>query len=161
MLMKYIEANCFNRSKNYNFTVRDLIFDKSLNSIILSKEYINNDMEHNLSYVYGGIFYNELLDRKLYSSLSNVERAIRTGSLEAYLSITYCTDINKSDSGYMIFRDEVHSLKDVEKYCSGVRYYYELRTKEISRYEVYGDIVLGDEIHREESYYDQFKFNII
>ena len=44
MLMKYIEANCFNRSKHYNFTVRDLIFDKSLNSIILSKEYINNDM---------------------------------------------------------------------------------------------------------------------
>lgn len=160
MLMKYIEASVYNQSKHYNFTNRDVLFDKDILSVILSKEYINNDINDNIAYIYD-LFYNELLDRKLYSSLSNVERAIRTGSLEAYLSITYCTDINKSDSEYMIFRDEVHSLKDVEKYCSGVRYYYELRTKEISRYEIYGDIVLGDEIHREESYYDQFKFNII
>lgn len=160
MLMKYIEASISHKSKSYNFINRDVLFDKDILSVILSKEYINNDINDNIAYIYD-LFYNELLDRKLYSSLSNVERAIRTGSLEAYLSITYCTDINKSDSGYMIFRDEVHSLKDVEKYCSGVRYYYELRTKEISRYEIYGDIVLGDEIHREESYYDQFKFNII
>lgn len=160
MLMKYIEASISHKSKSYNFINRDVLFDKDILSVILSKEYINNDINDNIAYIYD-LFYNELLDRKLYSSLSNVERAIKTGSLEAYLSITYCTDINKSDSGYMIFRDEVHSLKDVEKYCSGVRYYYELRTKEISRYEIYGDIVLGDEIHREESYYDQFKFNII
>lgn len=160
MLMKYIEASISHKSKSYYFINRDVLFDKDILSVILSKEYINNDINDNIAYIYD-LFYNELLDRKLYSSLSNVERAIRTGSLEAYLSITYCTDINKSDSKYMIFRDEVHSLKDVEKYCSGVRYYYELRTKEISRYEIYGDIVLGDEIHREESYYDQFKFNII
>ena len=160
MLMKYIEASISHKSKSYNFINRDILFDKDILSVILSKEYINNDINDNIAYIYD-LFYNELLDRKLYSSLSNVERAIRTGSLEACLSITYCTDINKSDSKYMIFRDEVYSLKDVEKYCSGVRYYYDLRTKEISRYEVYGDIVLGDEIHREESYYDQFKFNII
>lgn len=160
MLMKYIEASISHKSKSYNFINRDILFDKDIFSVILSKEYINNDINDNIAYIYD-LFYNELLDRKLYSSLSNVERAIRTGSLEACLSITYCTDINKSDSKYMIFRDEVYSLKDVEKYCSGVRYYYDLRTKEISRYEVYGDIVLGDEIHREESYYDQFKFNII
>lgn len=160
MLMKYIEASISHKSKSYNFINRDVLFDKDILSVILSKEYINNDINDNIAYIYD-LFYNELLDRKLYSSLSNVERAIKTGSLEAYLSITYCTDINKSDSKYMIFRDVVHSLKDVEKYCSGVRYYYELRTKEISRYEIYGDIVLGDEIHREESYYDQFKFDII
>lgn len=160
MLMKYIEASISHKSKSYNFINRDVLFDKDILSVILSKEYINNDINDNIAYIYD-LFYNELLDRKLYSSLSNVERAIKTGSLEAYLSITYCIDINKSDNKYMIFRDAVHSLKDVEKYCSGVRYYYELRTKEISRYEIYGDIVLGDEIHREESYYDQFKFNII
>lgn len=160
MLMKYIEASVYNQSKHYNFTNRDVLFDKDILSVILSKEYINNYINDNIAYIYD-LFYNELLDRKLYSSLSNVERAIRTGSLEAYLSITYCTDINKSDSEYMIFRDEVHSLKDVEKYCSGVKYYYNFKTKEISRYEIYGDIVLGDEIHREGSYYDQFKFNII
>ena len=160
MLMKYIEASISHKSKSYNFINRDILFDKDILSVILSKEYINNDINDNIAYIYD-LFYNELLDRKLYSSLSNVERAIRTGSLEACLSITYCTDINKSDNKYMIFRDKVHSLKDVEKYCSGVRYYYDLRTKEISRYEIYGDIVLGDEIHREESYYNQFKFNII
>ena len=152
MLLKFIEASVSNSKKHYRFVDRDLSFDKTQNSLVLPREYIEKDIEDNLCYVYS-IFYNELLERKLYSSLSNIERAVRNGSLFASFSITYCIDINKSDSKYYTFFDAARYISDIDLCCSAVRYYYDLKTREINRYEIYGDIVLGDEIKRDESYY--------
>ena len=153
MLLKFIEASVSNSKKHYRFVDRDLSFDKTQNSLVLPREYIEKDIEDNLCYVYS-IFYNELLERKLYSSLSNIERAVRNGSLFASFSITYCIDINKSDSWYSSLSQIPITLEDVDRCCSAIRYYYNLRTKEIERYEIYGDIILGDEIKRDDSYYN-------
>ena len=160
MLMKYIETSVHHKSKSYNFYRNNLEFDKDQSSIILPINYIKTDIENYKSYVY--MILDNMVKSKIYASQYNVERAIKTGSLIAQINITYCTDINKCDNRYSWgYSNIVKNSNDVEKYCSGVRYYYDFKTKEISRYEVYGDIVLGDEIHREESYYNQFKFNII
>lgn len=152
MLLKYFEGYVQHNKKLYSFLQRDVSFDKTQNSIVLPKEYIEKDIEDNLCHVYS-IFYNELLDRKLYSSLSNIERAVRNGSLTANLSITYCSDMNRSDSWYSSLSQIPITLEDVDRCCSAIRYYYDLRTKEIERYEIYGDIILGDEIKRDDSYY--------
>ena len=159
MLLKYIEAWVCNSNKHYSFISRDINFDKKQNNIVLPKEYIDNDINKYIGYLYS-LYYDELLDRKLYSSISNVKRAVKAGALDAYLSITYCSDINRSDIGYNNLRNTPKSLESVNRYCSAIRYYYIPKTGEISRYEIYGDIVLGDEIEREESYYDQFKLPI-
>ena len=155
MLLKYIEGHVFNNNKHYHFTNKDIKFDRMINSIIIPTEYIKEDIEDNISYL-NSIYY-DLIDRKLYSSINNIYRAIKNNTLYVYLSITYCTDISKSDNGYSIFMDNVKSLKQMDRYCSAVKYIYYPRTKEIERYEIYGDIVLGNEVKRDESYYDRFK----
>lgn len=153
MILKYIKATVFNTKKHYEFSTNNLLFDEDKNSIILSKEYIENDMNINSCFI-ESILYDELLERKLYSSMNNIKRAIKSGVLELSLSITYCNNINKSSRTYYKFIDKVTSLKDVDIYCSAVRYYYNLYTKELRRFEIYGDIIIGNQIEREESYYN-------
>lgn len=152
MILKYIKATVFNNRKYYEFSTNNVLFDENENSIVLSKEYIENDMIVNSCFV-ESILYDELLERKLYSSISNIKRAIKSGILELSLSITYCNDIDKSSRNYYKFINKVTLLKDVDKYCSAVRYYYNLYTKELKRFEIYGDIIIGNQIEREESYY--------
>lgn len=156
MILKYIEAIVSNNIKHYDFTNRDIEFDKTKGSIILPKEYVEKDLKEHLNFIYS-IFYDELISRKLYSSISNIKRAIKNDVLCASISITYCSDISKSDNMYYVFKNEPKSRNQVARYCTGIDYIYDLKTEKIKRYEVYGDLVLGDRIEREESYYDQFK----
>lgn len=156
MILKYIEAIVSNNVKHYDFTNRDIEFDKTKGSIILPKEYVEKDLKEHLNFIYS-IFYDELISRKLYSSISNIKRAIKNDVLNASISITYCSDISKSDNMYYMFRTEPKSLNQVARYCTGIDYVYDLKTEKIKRYEVYGDLVLGDRIERDESYYTKFK----
>ena len=149
--MKYIEGYVYNDSKVYSYDNCSLQFDENKYSLNISDEYLENDINMNISYTYN-VFRN-LINCRLYSSMSNVERAVRTGALFALLNITYCTNISKSDNAQFLYRDKVKTLDDLDRYCSGVRYEYTLQTKEIKRYEIYGDIILGDDIERPISYY--------
>ena len=151
MLMKYIEGYVYNDSKAYSYSDNFVKFDKHKSSLNLPNEYILNDIDMNISYTYN--LFRNLINCRLYSSMSNVERAVRVGALFASLNITYCTDISKSDNAQFLYRDKVKTLDDLDRYCSGVRYEYNLQTKEIKRYEIYGDIILGDDIERPISYY--------
>ena len=71
----------------------------------------------------------------------------------ALLSISYCTDISRSTRSQGIYFDKVKTLEDLDKYCSAVKFEYNFKTKEIKRYEIYGDIYLGTPIERPISYY--------
>lgn len=152
MLMKYIEASVHHKSKSYNFYRNNLEFDKDQSSIILPINYIKTDIENYKSYVY--MILDNMVKSKIYASQYNVERAIKTGSLIAQINITYCTDINKCDNRYSWgYSKRIKTKEDARKYCSGIRYYYDFNTKKLDRYELYGDLILGDEIPRDESYY--------
>lgn len=156
MLLKYTEVCVKHNSKNYEFKNNHLEFDQFNDNIIFPADHIINDIKNHICYAYD-IFTN-MVNSKLYSSIGNIERAIRTDALSCYISIIYCNDIDKCDNKYSwIYSKKIKTLNDVNKYCSGIKYEYDLKTKEIKRYEIYGDIILGDYIERDESYYDKFK----
>lgn len=162
MLMKYIEATVTHKSKDYKFTANHLEFDthsKYKNSIILPEDFIKNDIYSEVgSKIY--VIFRNMVNSKIYSSMSNVLRAVRNGTLEAILNITYCTDINRCDTVYGNTTAEswwycTHNnvIKDdasIEKYCSGVSYEYKLGVNEIRQYLVFGDLYLGDIIPVED-----------
>ena len=151
MLMKYIEGYVYNDSKVYSYDNCFLQFDENKYSLNISDEYLENDINNNICYLYS--IFDDLVKRRLYSSESNAERAARTGALLALLSISYCTDISRSTRSQGIYFDKVKTLEDLDKYCSAVKFEYNFKTKEIKRYEIYGDIYLGTPIERPISYY--------
>lgn len=155
MILKYIEASVSNNKKHYDFIKVDIEFDKTKNSIILPKEYIEEDIKNHLKFI-DCLYYDELINRKLYSSINSIKRAIKNNCIQVDLSIAYCSDISKSDIMYLSFANEVRSLNHVARYCTAVEYNYNLNTDKITRYEVYGDLVLGDRFEREELYYDKY-----
>ena len=132
MLMKYIEA--YVDYKGNIFTNKDIEFDQNKYSIILPKEYVEEDIKDHL-YFMNHIFNNDLLDSKRYSTYSSINRAIKNKNIEAILKITYCSDISRSCGENYKLNNLSSSLDDVDKFCTGIQYQYNLRTKEISRYE--------------------------
>lgn len=40
------------------------------------------------------------------------------------------------------------TIKDLEEFCTAVQYEYSLKDKSITKYELYGDLILSDDIYR-------------
>ena len=151
MLLKYIEVEVKHNKKKYKFTNNELRFDPNINDILISKEYIMKDISKYECKMYA--LFDNMIKIGAYVTVSNIKKALRSGTLSATIIITYCNDINKKIYPWGYSKD-VKTKDDAEKYCSGIRYYYDFNTKKIERYELYGDIMLGDEIPRDESYYE-------
>lgn len=151
MLLKYIEVEIKHNKKKYKFTNNELRFDSNVDDIlIINEEYVMKDIFKYECKIY--TLFNNLIKIGAYYSISNIKRALRSGSLSVIISITYCDNINKKIYPWGYSKD-VKTKEDARKYCSGIRYYYDFNTNKLDRYELYGDLILGDEIPRDESYY--------
>lgn len=146
MLQKYIVAEVEHNKKRYSFHETMLKFDKNKSSLIIDDEYVKKDMDNNICYLYS-VFRN-MVTAGLYSSIYSAERATKNGTIRSQLVIIYMTDINKASSRFHYKNDECKTLEDLDKYCSAVQYVYDLKDKSITRYEIYGDPILGDDICR-------------
>lgn len=147
MLQKFIVAEVEHNKKRYKFHETYLDYDKDKSSLILDDEYVKNDLEEeNICYLYS-VFRN-MVTAGIYSSVSSIERAVKNGVVRANLIIIYMTNIDNVGAGYHYKANECKSLEDLDKYCSGIHYMYDLKDKSITRYELYGDPILGDEICR-------------
>lgn len=146
MIEKYIVAEVQHNKKHYLFQQTFLKFDKNKSSLILQDEYINQDIDDNICYLYS--IFDSMIRAGIYSSLDSIKRAIKNDVIKAELNILYITDINKASllPGYA--RNQSKSLQDLDKYCSGIQYIYSMKNKSVLRYELYGDPLLGDDIVR-------------
>ena len=153
MLMKCIEPYIYyTKDTEYPYyTNVHLEFDNNINTLNISDDYLNNDFEKHAHYINEA--YGDIIKRHDYESIEDINADIMSGKLRELLIITYCTDISKCDSLQWQYHDKVNTLEDLDKYCSGVGYSLNPYTKEIKRYEIYGDIYLGDYIERPISYY--------
>lgn len=146
MIQKYIIAEVEHYKKCFILHETFLKFDKTKSSLIIDDDYVKNDMEINICYVYS--LLKNMVNAGIYSSIYSAERAIKNKVLRAQLVIVYMTDINKAAYRYHYQRNECKSLEDLDKYCSGIQYVYDMLDKSITRYELYGDPLLGDNICR-------------
>ena len=88
MLMKYIEGYVYNDSKVYSYDNCSLQFDENKYSLNISDEYLENDINNNICYLYN--IFDDLVKRRLYSSESNTERAARIiGIIKYFLLYGY------------------------------------------------------------------------
>ncbi len=146
MLQKFIVAEVEHNKKDYMFHEAFLCYDKNRSSLILEDEYIKRDIDNNICYLYSVL--NNMINAGLYSSEYSAKRAVKKGILRAELSIIYMTNIDKVGADYHYKENECKTLEDLDKFCSGVQYVYSMKDKSISRYELYGDPILGDDINR-------------
>lgn len=137
MLQKYIVAEVEHNKKRYKFHETYLDYDKNKSSLILEEDYVKDDMEDNICYLYSVL--RNMVVAGLYSSEYSAERAVKNGVLRAQLIIIYMTDIDKVGAGYHYKVNECKSLEDLDKYCSGIHYVYDMKDKSIIRYELYVD----------------------
>ena len=152
MLMKYIEFMVKNNNKDYSLYKRILKFDDSKSTLILPNEYALDDI-NKYNYLCDDVI-NDLIKYKYYSSISNIKRALKNGVLEAKFSIMYLTDINKASYYYQRYENTVTNIEDLDKYCSGIQYEYNIISKELKRYEMYGMPMFGEEyLYRPLEYY--------
>ena len=92
---------------------------------------------------------------------SNKEISIHTAleSIKTDLALQedkfFRNENNFIDDDDQLILDKITNLKDLDKYCSGVQYTYDYRTKEFQRHESYGNIIHGKYIERPLSYYDK------
>ena len=103
-------------------------------------------MEDNICYLYS-VFRN-MVNAGIYSSVKSIERAVHNGVIVATLNIFYISDINKAALNPYSSEDLTNTLYDVDIYCSGIQYTYDLKNKSIIRYELYGDLLLGNNKER-------------
>lgn len=147
MLQKYIVAEICNFKKDYKFRETNLQFDKNISSLLLTDDYVQKDIDHNTCFMYS--VFESMIKSGIYSSISSILRAIKNGVLTADLIIVYTANLNHlyiTDGWYMM--KDSNSLKSMLKYMTSVQYSYSFKTKEIRRFELYGDPILGDDIER-------------
>ena len=150
MLFIHAEANVINDNKNYKLYNNDIRFDILADqSLILSKEYIETEFYNNYYVLYS--IFEDMVKHKYYSSISNINRAMKNNTISAVLKLTFIADIQKMSKKYEQYAYTVTNIEDLDKYCSGIQYEYNIISKELKRYEMYGNIV----IERPLSYYDK------
>ena len=153
MLLRYAEAMVRHEAKDYELFNRELKLDEYIDTLLIPQKYINREF-YNRYYLVHDLF-EHMVKLKYYSSISNIKRAVKNGALTAQLSIIFATDISRSERKYIDYYDKITNLKDLDKYCSGVQYTYDYRTKEFQRHELYGNIIHGKYIERPLSYYNK------
>ena len=149
MIKKIIIAEVAHNKKGYLFREISLSSDKIKSSLIISDKYVEQDMENNICCIYS-VFKN-MVKANIYSSVKSIERAIKNEVLNAELHIFYINDINKAALNPYIAEDLTVSLHDLDVYCSGIQYTYSMKDKSITRYELYGDLLLGNTKERQLS----------
>lgn len=147
MLQKYIVAEINHNKKNYRFHDTILEYDMNISSLIMSDDYVKKDIDDHICHLYS--LFHSMVNARIYSSMSSVIRAVKNGALEANLVIIYTSDLEKLSitDGWYTMKDS-KSLKQMLNYMTSVQYSYSFKTKVINRYELYGDPILGDDIHR-------------
>lgn len=142
MIKKIIIAEVKHNKKGYLFREITLSSDKSRSSLIIPDKYVEQDIENNICCVYS-VFKN-MVKANIYSSVKSIERAVKNEVLKADLHIFYINDINKAALNPYSAEDLTVSLHDLDIYCSGIQYTYSIKDKSITRYELYGDLLLGN-----------------
>ena len=153
MILTYAEGMVRHEAKDYELFTRDLALYENMNTLLIPQEYIDSEFYHRYYLIHE--LFEHMVKLKYYSSISNIKRAVKNGTLTAQLSIIFATDISRSERKYIDYYDKITNLKDLDKYCSGVQYTYDYRTKEFQRHELYGNIIHGKYIERPLSYYDK------
>lgn len=149
MIKKIIIAEVTHNKKGYLFREISLSSDKIKSSLIIPDEYVEQDMENNICCVY--TIFENMVKANVYSSVKSIERAIKNEVLKAELHIFYINDINKAALNPYVAEDLAVSLHDLDVYCSGIQYTYSMKDKSITRYELYGDLLLGNVKERQLS----------
>lgn len=147
MLQKYIVAEVCHNKKNYRFHESIMEYDKNISSLLLDDDYVKKDIEDNLCHMYS--LFQSMINAGIYSSMSSVLRAVKNEVIEANLVIIYTANLDSISvtNGWYIMKDS-KSLKEMLNYMTSVQYSYSFKSKVISRYELYGDPILGDDICR-------------
>lgn len=146
MIKKIIIAEVNHNKKGYLFHEIFLSSDKTRSSLIIPDKYVEQDIQDNICYVYS-VFEN-MVKANIYSSIKSIERAVKNEVLNANLHIFYINDINKAALNPYSAEDLTVSLYDLDIYCSGIQYTYSMKDKSITRYELYGDLLLGNNKER-------------
>ena len=146
MIEKYIVAEVEHTKKHFMFHETFLRFDKTKISLVLEDEYVKHDIDNNMCYLYSVL--ENMVRAGIYSSFSSIKRAIKNNVIKADLNIIYITDISKAALPPNYSRSQSKTLEDLDKHCSGIQYVYSMNNESISRYELYGDPILGDNICR-------------
>ena len=145
MLQKYIVVEVSHEKHGYMFQQTFLDYDKTKSSLLLQDAEVKSDIDENICYIYEVL--RNMVKAKIYSSLYSAERAVKNNTIKAILNIIYTTDLEKCkplDKGY----NDIKTIDDFNNYCSAVQYEFSLNDNSITRYELYGDPLLGDYIER-------------
>lgn len=151
MVLKYINVVVTHNLKNYEFSSSKIEISKE--SLPISDSAIQHDFCNGVKLINSVL--NNMINAKVYSSMSNAKQALRINNLSADINIIYTSDLEKSRS----YHPNLTTVRYKNKYnddVSSIRYSYSYGDSCIYEYMRYGNPICEQEYESEKT----IEFNI-